>query len=75
MEWNVRWCILEWMFNDKFEITSEFENAEKMKQRFLYVGIINLCIMPFALLFRCIFFFLAHGERLQNKRAIEIMSK
>jgi len=75
LEWNVRWCILEWMFNDKFEITSEFENAEKMKQRFLYVGIINLCIMPFALLFRCIFFFLAHGERLQNKRAIEIMSK
>jgi len=69
LEWNIRSCILDQMFDDNFEIRREFRDPNLLKQRFIKFGVVNLCVMPFALIFRCIFFFLNYGEQLQTKNA------
>eukprot|EP00466_Bigelowiella_natans_P012701 jgi/Bigna1/46687/estExt_Genewise1.C_60190 len=84
LEWNLRVCILNAMFDEKFSVKdfldsnsgySYSENLNlndgiaKLKRRFITMGIINLIFMPFIAIFLVIHFVLRHFEEFHSKRS------
>lgn len=69
LEWNVRYIILNFMFTDDLTIKDSFlSNSQKLKQRFFRFGIFNIFLIPFAFVFRIIFFFLKNAEEMHSKK-------
>eukprot|EP01006_Ploeotia_vitrea_P037044 TRINITY_DN66083_c9_g5_i1.p1 TRINITY_DN66083_c9_g5~~TRINITY_DN66083_c9_g5_i1.p1 ORF type:complete len:906 (+),score=442.87 TRINITY_DN66083_c9_g5_i1:42-2759(+) len=76
MEWNIRFCILNPMFDQHFTIRPSFLGAagiRRLKSRLFWVGVLNFVLMPFIMVFMIIFFFLQHAERFHSKKEKEIM--
>ena len=63
LEWNLRLCILDSMFDSQFLIRRDFlYDVAGLKHRFRILGVMNLCLSPFVLLFTITFFFLRNAE-------------
>ena len=73
LDWNLRFCVLNSLFDAHFSIHPSYLGASginALKARFIGMGIINLLLSPFILLFMIIFFFLKHAEEFQSKRTL-----
>ena len=63
LEWNMRLCILDPMFDSQFLVRREFlYDVAGLTHRFRLLGVMNLCLSPFVLLFTITFFFLRNAE-------------
>jgi len=73
LEWNLRFCILNSLFDSHFNIPPSYLGArgiKALKMRFIIAGVANLILSPFILLFMIIFFFLRHAEELHSKKSV-----
>ena len=63
LEWSLRLCILDFMFDSQFLLRRDFVyDTIGLKRRFRILGIMNLCLSPFVLIFMITFFFLRNAE-------------
>jgi autophagy-related protein 9 len=46
------------------------EGVRALKRRFFVMGILNLVLMPFIMIFMLIFFFLKNAEELHSKKSV-----
>eukprot|EP00934_Nitzschia_sp_Nitz4_P002153 Nitzschia sp. Nitz4//scaffold68_size99682//87472//90537//NITZ4_004576-RA/size99682-snap-gene-0.10-mRNA-1//-1//CDS//3329556629//2153//frame0 len=57
LEWSVHWCILNFMFNHKYEIRPAFLlDAPSLERRLKVFGMVHLLLLPFLLLFHILHF-------------------
>ena len=63
MEWNIYWCVLEFMFDRNFKVRREFHDVETLQKRFRQCGVINLVLSPFILVFMLMYFVLQNAEK------------
>jgi hypothetical protein len=70
MEWSLSFCIMEYMFNDQFNISSLFlKDIQGLKGRFMMVGIIHLILLPFMLIFMVMSFFLQNTQQFHSTKS------
>ncbi|KAG2498771.1 hypothetical protein HYH03_003510 [Edaphochlamys debaryana] len=69
LEWNLRWCILDHMFDDRFRIRPEFLDVEALRRRLRLVAAANLLLSPFLLMFLLAHFAMRNAERLYHHPA------
>ena len=63
MEWNLNWCIFDYMFDDKFTIKKAFlEDVSILQKRFRKMAVLNLIMSPFVMVFVVSYFFLQNAE-------------
>lgn len=78
LEWNLSYCILNYVFDEKFTIRQGFlkdtqrdQLAHGLKKRFFVMGVVNIILSPFILVFLIMYFFLRYGEEIyQNPRSV-----
>lgn len=73
LEWNLRFCVLNSLFDTHFNVHASYlgsRGINALKARFIMMGVANLALSPFILLFMIIFFFLKHAEELHSKRTL-----
>lgn len=70
LQWNLEFCILNPMFNRKYEINEDFlqHGAQTLRRRFLCVGVANFVLMPFVLMFMLVHFFMKNAEEFHSKK-------
>lgn len=63
LEWNVYWCVLDAMFDDRFTVKQTFlRDKSALQRRFKTMAVINACFSPFLLVFLVIYFFMKNAE-------------
>uniref|UniRef100_A0A7S0TCB0 Autophagy-related protein 9 n=1 Tax=Pseudo-nitzschia delicatissima TaxID=44447 RepID=A0A7S0TCB0_9STRA len=61
LEWSFYQCVLNFMFNHKYELRPAFcLDSDALKRRLKVCGIVLLCFLPFLLVFMVLHFFLSH---------------
>lgn len=73
LEWNLRTCILNSMFDGQFSVRSAFVSAEgvrNLQRQFILMGVLNLMLLPFIMLFMVILFLLENAEEIHSKRTV-----
>ena len=76
LEWSIHVCILNHLFNHKYEIRPAFLlDAAALKRRFLFCGILHALLLPFLMLFvtfhfllRNVYFFKTEKQYMGNKQ-------
>lgn len=69
LEVSLSFCIFEYMFTDQYDISHDFINdIEGMKWRFQAVGIMNLLLLPFMLVYLVLQFFLSNAQQFHTSR-------
>eukprot|EP00873_Tetraselmis_striata_P025309 jgi/Tetstr1/445573/TSEL_033346.t1 len=64
MEWNLRYCLLDPMFDKNFQIRPSFKHdPEQLRRRFRVLAAINLLVSPFLMAFLLIYFFMRNAEK------------
>uniref|UniRef100_A0A061R0H4 Autophagy-related protein 9 n=2 Tax=Tetraselmis sp. GSL018 TaxID=582737 RepID=A0A061R0H4_9CHLO len=64
VEWNLRYCLLDAMFDSSFRIRPEFKrNPRMLARRFQAMAVVNLLISPFLVAFLVIYFFMRNAEK------------
>lgn len=73
LEWNINWCIMDFVFNDRGQIRPTFirdthrkELSEELRRRFIFAGTANLLIAPFLIIFFFIQNFFTHFNEYQK---------
>ncbi|CAB9510880.1 Autophagy-related protein 9 [Seminavis robusta] len=62
LEWTVYFCILNFMFNHKYQLRPAFYlDSNSLKRRFFLCGIAHLLFMPFLLFFMTLYFSLQNA--------------
>ena len=62
LEWSFYQCVLNFMFNHKYELRPAFcLDSDALKRRLKVCGIVHLCLLPFLLVFMVLHFFLRHA--------------
>jgi autophagy-related protein 9 len=70
LEWSLSFCTLEYMFTEQFTISIDFlRNQSALEQRFYYLGLVHLALLPFMLIFMIIHFFLMNASLFHSNRA------
>lgn len=63
LEWNLYWCVLDYMFDGNFRVKkSVLNDASVLQRRFKTMAILNLIMSPFAMVFVVSYFFLQNAE-------------
>lgn len=69
LEWNLRYCILGEIFDDRGLVRKEFTRSknrlklvEKLKRRFVFMGILNALFAPFIVLYLLMYSFFRYFE-------------
>ena len=64
VEWNLRWCLLDPMFDDAtFKLRHAFLNdPQGLQRRFRVMAVMNAFFSPFLLIFLVIYFFMKNAE-------------
>lgn len=69
LEYNLRWCLLDAMFDKRFQLRRSFlKNPASLSRRFRLFGLLNLLLMPFIALFLTTYFVFKHVEDFHSKR-------
>lgn len=64
LEWNINQCVLEYMFDKKFNIKETFRNdVNGLRHRFRWFAVLNFVLAPFIVQFIIIYFFIKNAER------------
>ena len=70
LEWSLNFCVMEYMFNEQFNISSLFlKDVAGLEGRFKMVGIIHFILLPFMLIFMAVSFFLQNAQQFHSSRA------
>lgn len=70
LEWSLSFCIMEYMFNEQFDVSNEFLNdVSGLKWRFQVVGLIHFLLLPFMLMFMTVHFFLQNAQQFHSSKA------
>jgi autophagy-related protein 9 len=70
LEWSLSFCIMEYVFNEQFTVSSTFlKGSADLQRRFIVVGIIHFLLLPFMLVFMTIHFFLQNFQQFHSSRA------
>lgn len=70
LEWSLSFCIMEYMFNEQFNISSLFmKDVQGLQGRFVMVGIVHIALLPFMLIFMIVSFFLQNAQQFHSSRA------
>lgn len=68
IEWNIKWCLLDAMFDDAFRIKEAFLcSPASIRQRFRVAALVNIILSPFLLVFLLIYFFMKNAESLYHQ--------
>eukprot|EP00735_Rhodelphis_limneticus_P008705 TRINITY_DN2204_c0_g1::TRINITY_DN2204_c0_g1_i1::g.6795::m.6795 TRINITY_DN2204_c0_g1::TRINITY_DN2204_c0_g1_i1::g.6795 ORF type:complete len:643 (-),score=90.70,sp/Q8RUS5/ATG9_ARATH/39.49/7e-154,APG9/PF04109.11/8.2e-128,DUF4231/PF14015.1/1.3e+04,DUF4231/PF14015.1/0.033 TRINITY_DN2204_c0_g1_i1:613-2541(-) len=68
LEWNIYFCILNYMFDDKFRVRRDFvENEQALRRRFIVLGFVNLFLSPFLIIFMVVYFIMRNAEQFYSK--------
>lgn len=73
LEWNLKFAVLHSLFDHHFSIHSSYLGSagiSSLRRRFRILGVANLLLTPFIMLFMIIFFFLKHAEELHSKKSL-----
>lgn len=63
LEWNLNWCIFDFMFDDKFTIKRDFlSDPAILQKRLRTMAVLNLIMSPFVMVFVVSYFFLQNAE-------------
>ncbi|KPI42780.1 Autophagy-related protein 9 [Cyphellophora attinorum] len=73
LEWNINWCIMDFVFNKRGQVQQTFlkdthrkELSEALRQRFIFAGFANLFIAPFLIGFFLVQSFFTHFNEYQK---------
>ncbi|KAG9250140.1 autophagy protein Apg9-domain-containing protein [Emericellopsis atlantica] len=73
MEWNLQFCVLDMAFNDLGQVQQDFLRADrrgilsqKLRQRFLFAGCLNLLFAPMVLAYVIIVYFFTYYNEYQK---------
>lgn len=73
LEWNLNWCIMDFVFDDRGQVRPTFirdthrkELSEELCRRFIFAGTLNLLIAPFLIIFFFIQNFFTHFNEYQK---------
>ncbi|KAH9324285.1 hypothetical protein KI387_004463 [Taxus chinensis] len=67
LEWSLKWCILQYMFDRNFLIRKDFiNNPGSLRKRLMVVGFLMLVLCPFLVIFMLVYLFLMHAEQFYN---------
>jgi autophagy-related protein 9 len=70
LEWSLTFCIMEYMFNDDYDISAEFlGDVAGLQLRFQVVGLIHFLLLPFMLIFMVVHFFLQNASQFHSSKA------
>jgi len=70
LEWSIRFCLINYMFTDEFTIHQEFlKDVGGLKRRFFWIGILNLAVLPFSILFMMMHFIMKHAQDWHSKKS------
>ncbi len=69
LEWNLRYCLLEFLFDRRGLVRKEFvrerkrkDLVERLQRRFVFIGIINAIFAPFIVLYLTMYSFFRYFE-------------
>ncbi|GBC07958.1 hypothetical protein RclHR1_07800011 [Rhizophagus clarus] len=73
MEWNLNWCVMNYVFNDHGQIRKRFikdVQREKLihglRNRIIFMGILNFISAPFIVVYLLVFFFFRYFEEYRS---------
>ncbi|CAG8457232.1 14145_t:CDS:10 [Funneliformis caledonium] len=76
MEWNLNWCVMNYVFNDHGEVRKQFvknvkdaerkELAHSLRNRIVFMGILNFVLAPFIIIYLLVFFFFRYFEEYRS---------
>lgn len=70
LEWSLSFCILEYVFNEQFNISTLFlRDKVGLQRRFIVVGVIHFLLLPFMLVFMVIHFVLSNAQQFHSSKA------
>ena len=70
LEWSLSFCIMDNMFNDQFDISSDFlHDIAGLQWRFQGVGLIHFLLLPFMLIYMTVHFFLQNAQQFHSSKA------
>lgn len=70
MEWSISYCVLAHLFDDEYRLSPEFlDDVDSMKFRFQIVGLIQLIMLPFTLIFVVVYFLMENFQQFHSNRA------
>lgn len=70
LEWSLSFCILEYMFNEEFVISSSFlKNVPLLQTRLRVVGAVHMLLLPFMVIFMSIHFFLQNAQSFHSSKS------
>jgi autophagy-related protein 9 len=70
LEWSLSFCILEYMFNEEFVISSSFlKNVPLLQTRLRVVGLVHMLLLPFMVIFMSIHFFLQNAQSFHSSKS------
>lgn len=68
LEWSLSFCILEYMFNEQFVISTSFlKKVTLLQTRLRVVGVVHMILLPFMVLFMSIHFFLQNAQSFHSR--------
>ncbi|CAG8737304.1 9761_t:CDS:2, partial [Cetraspora pellucida] len=76
LEWNLRYCIINHVFNDHGQVRRHFVKdtrgvqrerlTQGLRRRFIFMGILNIIFAPFIVVYLLIYFFFRYFEEYRN---------
>lgn len=70
LEWNLRFCLMEYLFDENGQVRRVFLNSRNrgpliqgLKRRFIFMGILNAIFVPFIVLYLLIYSFFRYFEQ------------
>ncbi|KAI8868951.1 APG9-domain-containing protein, partial [Ramicandelaber brevisporus] len=71
LEWNLSFCLFNYVFDDKGQLRKRFLRdhrrtvlADGLRRRFIFMGVINLLLAPFVVVFLLLYFFFRYAEEI-----------
>ena len=62
-------CLLNAMFNDRFQLRDEFRDPRNLSRRFFTHGVLHALFLPFMLIFMLMQFFMKHAQDWHSKKS------
>ncbi|WVO15865.1 hypothetical protein L204_103527 [Cryptococcus depauperatus] len=69
LEWNLRFCLLEYLFDQRGQVRKEFVRERRrkdlvqgLKRRFIFMGILNAIFAPFIIIYLLLYSFFRYFE-------------
>lgn len=70
LEWSINFCVLQFMFNENAVMTEDFlRDVKGLQYRFVRVGVLQILLMPFMLVFMIIHFFLENAQQFRSSQS------